>query len=128
MFENWRSIPKARIDTLIGEGTQIIGDISFIGGLRLDGEVSGNIKPGLNEHNTLVLGETGRVQGEIRGTHLMLNGVVIGDVRAEKYLGLQDKARITGDVHFKTIEIQLGAILEGVLVQIGAQSGSGTKL
>jgi cytoskeletal protein CcmA (bactofilin family) len=115
MFNKWQSGTKNQINTLIGEGTRIAGNVSFSGGLRLDGEVSGNIQPDPSSDSTLVLGATGSVKGEISGTHLVLNGLVDGTVRAEKFLELQSKAQITGDVHYKTIEIQLGAIIVGHL-------------
>ena len=115
MFNKLQSGTKSQIDTLIGEGTRIDGNISFKGGLRLDGEVSGNVQSGPSSDSTLVLGATGSIKGEINGTHLVLNGVVDGTVHAEKYLELQSKAQITGDVHYETIEIQLGAIIVGRL-------------
>ena len=118
MFGKRHSKPKNRIDTLIGAETRIEGNISFSGGLRVDGEISGNIVAVPGKSSTLVLSEHGRVNGEISVTHLMLNGVVEGPVRATEYLELQSKAKVTGNVHYKTLEIQLGAIVEGRLIHL----------
>lgn len=116
MFSKKHSKPQNRIDSLIGAGTRIDGNLSFSGGLRVDGEVNGSIVAAPGKPSTLVLSEHGRVNGEINVTHLVVNGVVEGPVRAAEYLELQSKAKVIGDVHYKTLEIQLGAIVEGRLV------------
>jgi cytoskeletal protein CcmA (bactofilin family) len=118
MFGKRHSTPKNRIESLIGAGTRIEGNVSFSGGLRVDGEVSGNIVAVPGKPSTLVLSEHGRVNGEISVTHLVLNGMVDGPVRAADYLELQSKAKVTGNVHYKTLEIQLGAIVEGRLIHL----------
>ena len=116
MFSKKHSKPQNRIDSLIGAGTRIDGNLSFSGGLRVDGEVNGSVVAAPGKPSTLVLSEHGRVNGEINVTHLVVNGVVEGPVRAAEYLELQSKAKVIGDVHYKTLEIQLGAIVEGRLV------------
>jgi cytoskeletal protein CcmA (bactofilin family) len=118
MFGKKQSMPKSRIDSLIGADATIEGNISFSGGLRVDGEVSGNIVAVPGKPSTLVLSEHARVNGEISVTHLVLNGVVDGPVRASEYLELQSKARVTGNVHYKSLEIQLGAVVEGRLIHL----------
>jgi cytoskeletal protein CcmA (bactofilin family) len=118
MFGRKHIKPKNRIDSLIGADTKVEGNISFTGGLRVDGEVNGNIVAVPGKPSTLVLSEHGRVNGEISVTHLMLNGEVEGPVRAAEYLELQSKAKVTGSVHYKTLEIQLGAIIEGRLLRM----------
>jgi cytoskeletal protein CcmA (bactofilin family) len=114
--------PQNRIDSLIGVGTKVIGDVFFTGGLRIDGNVVGNVVADASNASTLVLSEHARVEGEIRVTHLVVNGMVVGPVEATQYLELQSKAKVTGDVKYKTLEIQLGAIVEGKLVHISESS------
>jgi cytoskeletal protein CcmA (bactofilin family) len=118
MFSNRNSKPQNRIDSLVGAGTKIEGNISFTGGLRVDGEIKGNVIADPSKPSTLVLSEQARVEGEIRVTHLVVNGTIIGPVDATAYLELQAKAKVTGDVHYKTLEIQLGAIVEGRLIHL----------
>ena len=118
MFGKRHAKPKNRIDSLIGAETKVEGNISFTGGLRVDGEVNGNIVAVPGKPSTLVLSEHGRVNGEISVTHLMLNGEVKGPVRASEYLELQSKAKVVGSVHYKTLEIQLGAVVEGRLLHM----------
>lgn len=116
------SKPQNRIDSLIGVGTRVNGDIHFSGGLRIDGEVSGSVIADPAKASTLVLSEQAHVDGEISVTHLVVNGMVTGPVQASEYLELQSKAKVTGDVRYKTLEIQLGAIVEGKLVHINEAS------
>lgn len=116
MFSKKHSKPQNRIDSLIGAGTIIEGDLNFCGGLRIDGQVNGNVVATPGKPSTLVLSEHARVNGEVNVTHLVVNGAINGPVSASEYLELQSKARVTGDVNYNTLEIQLGAIVEGRLI------------
>lgn len=118
MFGKQQNKPKNRIDSLIGADLKIDGNITFSGGLRVDGEVNGNIIAPPDQPSTLVLSEHGRVRGEISVAHLVINGTVDGPVRAAEYLELQGKAKVTGNVHYKTLEIHLGAVVEGRLIHL----------
>jgi cytoskeletal protein CcmA (bactofilin family) len=118
MFSSKHSKPQNRIDSLIGAGTRIEGNVHFAGGLRVDGEIKGNVIADLGKPSTLVLSERARVEGEIKVTHLVVNGTIVGPVDASEYLELQSKARVVGDVHYKTLEIQLGGIVEGRLIHL----------
>ena len=110
------SKPQRSIECLIGTGTTIEGDISFTGGLRVDGHVRGNVVAADGKSGTLVLSEQAQIEGEIRVSHVVINGTVVGTVHAAEYVELQAKANVTGDVYYKTLEIQLGAVLQGRLV------------
>jgi cytoskeletal protein CcmA (bactofilin family) len=104
------------IDSLIGAGTLIEGNISFTGGLRIDGHVKGNVHATGNKSGTLVISELAKVEGEIDVAHVVVNGTVAGPVRATEYVELLPKARVTGDVQYKSIEVHVGAIVMGQLV------------
>ncbi|MGA8863242.1 MAG: polymer-forming cytoskeletal protein [Gallionella sp.] len=116
MFSKKHSKPQTQIDSLIGAGTSIDGDLNFSGGMRIDGEVNGNVVAAQGKPSTLVLSEHARVNGEVNVTHLVINGAITGSVYASEYMELQSKAKINGDVHYTTLEIQLGAIVEGRLI------------
>ena len=120
MFGKKHSKPQSRIDSLIGAGTTIDGNLNFSGGMRIDGQVNGNVVAAQDKPSTLVLSEHARVNGEINVTHLVINGAIAGPVFASEYLELQGKAKVNGDVHYKTLEIQLGAIVEGRLIHSNA--------
>jgi len=116
MFGGKASKPQNRIDSLIGEGTTIEGNVIFTGGLRVDGRVKGNVLTADEQASTLVLSERARVEGEIRVSHAVINGTVVGPVHGNEYVELQAKCSVTGDVHYRTLEIQLGAVVQGRLV------------
>ena len=118
MFGSGHSKPQNRIDSLIGAGTKIVGDVHFTGGLRVDGEIDGSIIATPGKPSTLVLSEHARVNGAVNVTHLVVNGEVSGPVNVAEYLELQSKSKVTGDVHYKTLEIQLGAVVEGKLIHL----------
>ena len=110
------SKPQSSIQCLIGTGTTIEGDITFSGGLRVDGRVRGSVVATDGKAGTLVLSEQAQIEGEIRVSHVVINGTVVGPIHAGEYLELQSKGNVTGDVYYKTLEIQLGAVLQGRLV------------
>jgi cytoskeletal protein CcmA (bactofilin family) len=107
------SAPQKRIDSLIGAGMVVNGDVTFSGGLRIDGQVRGNVVAANGEPCTLVVSERAKVEGEVRVSHLVLNGTVNGPLVAIDYLELQPKARVVGDVTYKTLEMHLGAVIRG---------------
>lgn len=104
------------IDTLIGVNTSIVGDISFSGGLRVDGHITGNVIATDDEQSTLVLSDAGSIKGKIKVANIIINGTVTGPIHAQGYLELQAKARVYGDVHYGALEIQLGASVEGKMI------------
>ncbi len=110
------SKPHNNIECLIGAGTTVEGNIIFAGGLRVDGRVRGDVIAAEGKTGTLVLSEQAQIEGEIRVSHVVINGTVIGPVHASEYVELQPKANVTGDVHYRTLEIQLGAVVQGRLV------------
>ena len=115
-FKSKASKPQNRIDSLIGTETRIEGNLVFTGGLRVDGQVKGNVAETEGKPSTLILSEQGRIEGVIQVSHVVVNGTVIGPVHAQEYVELQGKSRVKGDVHYKTLEMHLGAIVEGKLV------------
>lgn len=116
MFGNKSNKPQNRIDCLIGAGTTVEGDITFEGGLRIDGHVKGNVIAKEGKPGTLILSEAAHLEGEIRVSHVVINCSVVGPVHASDYLELQAKANVTGDVFYRTLEMQVGAVVQGRLV------------
>ena len=108
---------KSTIDSLIGMSTTIEGNLHFKGGLRIDGHVKGNViaESDADAPSMLVISEHAKVEGEVRVAHLVVNGQVIGPVYSTELLELQPNARITGDVHYKALEMHGGALVSGKL-------------
>jgi cytoskeletal protein CcmA (bactofilin family) len=106
---------KNTIDSLIGMSTTIEGNVHFKGGLRVDGHVKGNLIADPVENSMLVISEQASVEGEVRAAHLVVDGAIVGPVYCSELLELQPKARITGDVHYKAVEMHGGALVSGKL-------------
>ena len=115
MWERKKHAQLKRIDSLIGTGTVVHGDVTFTGGLRIDGQVQGNVIAADGEPGTLVVSEQARIEGEIRVSHVVINGTVNGPVAVTDHLELQAKARVVGDVSYRTLEMHVGAVIQGRL-------------
>jgi cytoskeletal protein CcmA (bactofilin family) len=102
------------IRSLIGEGVVVKGDIRFDEGLRIDGEVHGDVEAA-DGRSILVISEKARVHGKVRAGHVIINGEVRGPVHSDELLELQPKARIEGDVRYQMLEMHQGALVEGLL-------------
>ncbi|OIQ96924.1 polymer-forming cytoskeletal [mine drainage metagenome] len=107
------------IDTLIGTDTRIEGDVHFSGGLRVDGAIRGNVSEPNASPSTLILSEYGYIEGAINASKIVINGKVVGPVKSSQFIELQPKARIAGDVYYKSLEMHTGAVIEGKLVYLG---------
>ena len=128
MFERKKSPPQKRIDSLIGAGTTVEGDVTFSGGLRIDGAVRGKVATVDNQPATLVLSEQARIEGEVHVSHVVINGAVSGPVTANDYLELQAKARVNGDVVYRTLEMHVGAVVQGKLLHSEQESAAVVEL
>jgi cytoskeletal protein CcmA (bactofilin family) len=121
--------PQSRIDSLIGAATRIEGNVFFTGGLRIDGIVRGNVCSLPEQPGTIVVSEHARIDGEAQAAHVIVNGAINGPVHATETVELQAGARVHGDVHYKSLEIHHGAVLEGRLVHQDAEARpAGLKL
>lgn len=103
------------IKSLIAQGSCIEGNLNFSAGLRIDGDVIGDIRAVEGGASILVISETASVTGRIDADHVIINGRVTGPVHASELLELQPKAKITGDVSYKALEMHQGAVISGQL-------------
>jgi cytoskeletal protein CcmA (bactofilin family) len=112
---------KSEIDSLIGISARIQGDLCFSGGLRIDGEVLGNVIAADGPDSVLIVSEFARIEGEVRCANLIVNGYIAGPVFASELLELQPKGRIVGNVHYRLLEMHGGAAVTGTLThqQVG---------
>jgi cytoskeletal protein CcmA (bactofilin family) len=123
MFNKKKQPP---IRSLIADGTHIEGNLSFTGGLRVDGVVIGDVRANPEQPSILVISETASVTGEIHVDHVIINGAVQGPVYARGMLELQPKTKIVGDVHYTALEMHQGAIISGQMYPL-SESGAEAK-
>ncbi len=105
-----------KIATVIGAGTEVVGDIFFSGGLHVDGRVKGNVQAEPDSTAALTLSEQGVIDGDISVPNVVVNGEVIGDVHGGHRVELAPKAKVTGTVYYNLLEMAMGAAVNGQLI------------
>jgi cytoskeletal protein CcmA (bactofilin family) len=116
LFNKKAKSKNTKIDTLIGQNSEIHGDIQFDGGLHIDGTVIGNIFADDHSGSVLSLSEKGTIEGEVKVPNLIVNGLVIGNIFASGQIELAEKARIKGNVYYQYLEMVKGAEINGSLI------------
>lgn len=100
-----------RIDTLIGAGMRIDGDIACTGVLRVQGNVLGNVSC----QGALVVDSAGSVTGAIDAEHIVVRGRVTGPASSSRSIEVHQGGSLLGDVSFVEIAIHAGGVVEGSL-------------
>lgn len=115
MFKRSKS-KLQQIDTLIGAGTQIEGDVRFSGGLHIDGHIRGNVEAAANSAATLSISDSGVIEGSVAAPNVILNGTIHGDIIAHERVELGATAKVSGNVYYALIEMAMGAEINGKLI------------
>lgn len=105
------------VDTLIGRNTRVEGGLFFTGGLYIDGRVKGSVTAEPGNDAMLSISEHGEIEGEVRVPHVVVNGRLIGDVVGAEKIELLANARVQGNIHYKLLQMAVGASVTGQLVQ-----------
>lgn len=124
--KNAMTIDVSRLAGLLAHDTCVRGDVSFAGGLRVDGRVEGNVHGKPDDRGLLVLSEQGVIVGTVKVHDAVINGRVEGDLEVEHFLELQAGARITGNITYRAMKLDCGATVDGKLVRIGETPATGT--
>lgn len=104
--------------TIIGEGTEVIGEVRFCGGIHIDGTVVGDVRGQSEEGCALTLSQSGTIEGSLDVAHVVIDGLVIGDVRASRRAELASGARIEGNLHYGALAMDVGAKVNGKLLAL----------
>ncbi len=108
---------RAKISTLIGENSTVDGTVKFTGGLHVVGTINGGAISE-EEDSVLIVSENALVTGKVQVKHLIVNGQIDGEIYVDGKVELFDKARIKGDIHYKILELPVGAQVDGKLIRI----------
>lgn len=106
MFGKDRKAPK--LETIIGNDSCVKGEIAVKGTLRIDGAVEGEICA-----DWIIVGETGRVRGNIRSKGMIVGGVVDGNIDSDEIVELKEKAQVVGEIITRKLTMSEGAVFEG---------------
>jgi cytoskeletal protein CcmA (bactofilin family) len=112
------------IESLVGVGMVIEGNVTFKGGMRVDGMVRGDVRAADGASSMLVISEQARIEGEVHAAHIVVNGSISGTVHVTELIELQPKARITGDVFYHALEMHQGAVVDGRLMHADASKAA----
>lgn len=111
-------IEVTKLSSLIAEDVEIIGDVCFSSGIRIDGRVKGNVIARPVEGQTralLVLSEKGHIEGSVNCGDAVINGTVVGDLDIEHFLELQSNSRVSGTIRYEHLQMDVGASVRGQL-------------
>ena len=103
------------IRSLVGEGMTVHGTMHFSEGLRVDGEIVGDVLAQGEGRSILVVSENARIQGKVMAAHVIINGEIVGPVFCTELLELQPKARVIGGIRYEVLEMHPGAVVDGEL-------------
>ena len=98
-----------KIDLTVGESTKLDGDITSKGSIRIDGSVKGNIE----SSNLVIIGEKGKINGNITADKGIIGGNIKGNISISDYLELNPTAKIKGDISAKVLQVDKGAEFNG---------------
>lgn len=104
------------VDTLIGAGVIIRGDLRFSGGCYIEGEVHGKVIAEDGGKAVLTIAQNGHIEGEVRAPVVVVCGRMTGDIYASERIELAASARVQGNIHYKLVEMAAGAMITGRLL------------
>lgn len=110
-------IDDISINTIIGNGSAIKGDIKVNGFVRVDGDIDGNLETDGN----VIIGENARIRGNITSKSIIIGGVILGNIRAEESIKLISNSIVIGDMISHKIQIDDSAIVHGHCISIRNQ-------
>ncbi len=132
-----KKMRSMKIDTLIGSGTRMEGNIYFREVLHIESEVQGNIISESKEKSLLILAEKGVIKGDVVGSMVIINGTVEGDIYVSGTLELARHAKVQGSVYYNLLEVEVGAQVNGSLhhktaeqfsdINVNADSGTSSS-
>ena len=126
MWFNKKKPPPIR--SLVGDGMVVQGSMRFTEGLRIDGQVFGDVVADGEGRSILVISDNARVHGRVAASHVIINGEVHGPIASSEMLELQPKARVLGDVRYELLEMHPGAQVEGELKPLKTAEKPALKL
>ena len=106
---------------MIGQNTELQGELKFSGGVHIDGKIKGKVIGENDGRSLLSQSEHGEIEGEVSSPYIVINGIVNGDVHASRHVELLSNAKIKGNVYYNLVELTVGAEVNGKLVHTPAK-------
>jgi cytoskeletal protein CcmA (bactofilin family) len=109
MVATAKQATQGEITTLLGRGAAFEGKLTFDGTVRIDGRFKGEVF----SDDVLVIGEGAHVEAEIDIGEVIIQGTVVGNVKAKRSIEIHAPGRVKGDLHTPSLQIDKGVIFEG---------------
>lgn len=119
MVATARQNAMGEITTLLGRGATFEGKLTFDGTVRIDGRFKGEVF----SDDTLVIGEGAIVEAEIEIGEVIIQGTVIGNIKAARSIEIHAPGRVKGDLTTPTLQIDKGVVFEGRSFMEAANGG-----
>lgn len=97
------------VETIIGANSEINGDVTSAGSIRVDGKMFGTIRANGN----IIIGEKGLLEGDATATNVVVAGKVKGNIKVSKKVEINSTGNLLGDMVAKTVVIEDGALFTG---------------
>ncbi|HKA89649.1 MAG TPA: polymer-forming cytoskeletal protein [Haliangiales bacterium] len=110
---------RGDITTLLGPGSTFEGKLTFEGTVRIEGKLAGEIF----SNDVLVVGEGAEVKAEVDIGEIIIQGTVVGNIRAKKSVEIQAPGKVKGDITTPSLQIDRGVIFEGRCYMEGIAEG-----
>ena len=104
-----RPAAAGEITTLLGRGATFEGKLTFEGTVRIDGRFKGEVFT----DDTLVIGEGAHVEASIDVGEVIIQGTVVGNIKAKRSIEIHAPGRVKGDLHTPSLQVDKGVIFEG---------------
>ena len=102
------------INTIIGLGSSIKGDIKISGSIRIDGDLLGNLETDGN----VQIGEDARIKGNITAKSIIIRGIVIGDITVKESVKLLSSSAVVGDILARSIQLDDNVLFHGHCIAV----------
>jgi len=127
MFSSKKSASKVSIDkfsSLISGNVSMVGDLEFEEGLKVSGVFKGNISHKRGTHSLLALSAEGRIEGNVSSYDALIDGTIVGDLVVEHLLELHSNARVRGNISYRQLSMENGAVVDGKLNRLGDEEAA----
>ena len=108
MEDRKRELDENKMTGFLDKDTHIKGDLSFKGSFRIDGSFKGTI----DSESTLIVGENGKIEAEIKVGYIVVNGEIKGNIQAKEKVEINSTGRVIGSVIAPKLIVEEGAYLE----------------
>lgn len=107
-------IDDISINTILGHGSAITGNIKINGFVRIDGDIDGNLETDGN----IIIGENARIRGNIKAKSVIVGGIVLGNIEASQSIKVLATSAVIGDIVSHKVQVEQNAIIHGHFISI----------